>query len=324
MVNPTSKGLKTVAKKGMAKKGSRKYLLSLCSGLCSGLSLTIGTIPSQAALPDRAVQTLVSQIYSHHWATDRTGCDYYIHPNNLNQRGGQQRLIVLRTQGKLGGSACNGVFEFEVLTANCEQRELSISNEIGSPASWVVRRYRNPEAVREVCSGLGRLSIPSQQRLLEPLPSIKPPQTPAASIPVMTRQEAIDFVETWLAAKSIIFARPYDQARLAQLATGELYQDISSPGKGIDWLRKEDAQWRFGIQRIGCVEKFAAYRDGRATIDLWVTEDRRLVVKGKTDRSQTTYATQLFRYEFMYVGDRWKIANYDDVKGVKRPRSTCS
>lgn len=139
-----------------------------------------------------------------------------------------------------------------------------------------------------------------------PTPTIVPPQ---ASI---SQQAAVDLIATWLQAKRVMFAPPYDAQLVEELTTGALYTDITKPNGSIDWLKTNNAYYQFGVQKIESVERFAANGD-QATIEVQITEDRALFVNGRRDASNSSFDTKRFRYTLVSTGGSWKIADYDPI-----------
>lgn len=93
----------------------------------------------------------------------------------------------------------------------------------------------------------------------------------------------------------------------------------------IAWLKANNGFYRFGVQKIGPMQKFAATED-RATLEVLATEDQTLYLNGKIDPSQTDCTTGLVRYQLERVNGQWKIANYQTVPGstAARPLPTAA
>lgn len=119
----------------------------------------------------------------------------------------------------------------------------------------------------------------------------------------ITLGQASDLIGKWLDAKSRIFAPPFDRQSLAGMTTGILYGDTL---KAIDYLKKSNSHYRYGVQKIESVERFAA-SGNKATIEVRVTEDATLYRNGKVDNS--SFNTKLIRYSLEYWDGIWKIAD---------------
>jgi hypothetical protein len=148
-------------------------------------------------------------------------------------------------------------------------------------------------------------------------PAAKPnPPTQAA----LTQTQAVAIVTRWLQAKAEIFAPPFDQQQASQLTTGELYNSLVKPKGSLDWLKANRAYYRYGVQKVDAVIRFAA-AENRATIELQVTEDRTLYRNGTIDPSQTDFTTRRVRYTLERTGGTWKIADYKTIDGALLERS---
>lgn len=71
----------------------------------------------------------------------------------------------------------------------------------------------------------------------------------------LTLGQAADLISRWLEAKQKIFAPPFDREILSKLTTGILYSDTL---KAIESLRSTSAYYRYGVQKVESVERFAA------------------------------------------------------------------
>jgi serine/threonine protein kinase len=139
-------------------------------------------------------------------------------------------------------------------------------------------------------------SVPSQQFSSAPVPSI-------------SQQEAVNLINNWLQAKAKVFSSPFERSLAANFTTDVLYYDITKPGGSIDWLRANNAFYRFGLRKVESVEQFVTNGD-EATIVTTVIEDRTFFVKGKIDKTQTDFTTKSLRYTLKKTDGRWKIADY--------------
>jgi hypothetical protein len=125
----------------------------------------------------------------------------------------------------------------------------------------------------------------------------------------ITEAQAVNLISTWFKSKEKIFAPPFDRQLAAELTTGVLYYDITKPGGSIDWLRSENAFYRFGVRKVEPTGLFAANGD-QATIEVVVTEELSLYVNGKQDNTQSGFNTRRVRYSLKFVNNKWKIEDY--------------
>jgi hypothetical protein len=112
----------------------------------------LSCLPVRAALPSEDVYNSATSQYTLLLHQSRDGCGYYANPKTLSVNGNQRYLSVLLTRGDPGGSACNGVFEFQVLSVNCQAQQVSYSNRIHSPADWVEEWHPDRDVADKVCS----------------------------------------------------------------------------------------------------------------------------------------------------------------------------
>ena len=150
--------------------------------------------------------------------------------------------------------------------------------------------------------------LPSAPNLLTLNSPISVPTQPSIS-----QQDAISLVDNWLQAKRIMFAPPYSYAAAKRVATGLLLTDLTKAGGSIDWLDSNNAQYKFGVQKIESVDRFVA-NGQQATIEAWVTEDRTLYKNGRVDPDQTDFKTRLINYSLQQVDGTWKISDYKLIR----------
>ncbi|WP_445171689.1 ARC6/PARC6 family protein [Microcoleus sp.] len=121
--------------------------------------------------------------------------------------------------------------------------------------------------------------------------------------PNITLGQASDLIGKWLEAKQKIFAPPFDRQLLAKMTTGILYTDTV---KAMDNLINRNSQYRYGVQKVESVERFAA-SGNKATIEVKVTEDATVY---RNDRVETSsFNTKVVRYTLEYWDGIWKIAD---------------
>ena len=124
----------------------------------------------------------------------------------------------------------------------------------------------------------------------------------------ITLGQASDLIGRWLDAKQRIFAPPFDRQLLAKMTTGILYSDTV---KAIDNLTSTNSHYRYGVQKVESVERFAA-SGNKATIEVKVTEDATVYRNGKVDTS--SFNTKVVRYTLEYWDGIWKIADSQVMK----------
>jgi serine/threonine protein kinase len=137
---------------------------------------------------------------------------------------------------------------------------------------------------------------------------------------VVTRDAATAVIRQWLSYKNVLLAPPYDKAQGANILYGKAYRDnvdksseSCSSGdsddclSSVDWLKKYDAYYSFGVQRIDSIDRFEANGD-TGTIFATITELRTLHKTG--GRVTSSGGTKQARYDLKYDGGKVKISDY--------------
>ncbi len=141
----------------------------------------------------------------------------------------------------------------------------------------------------------------------------------AAPTSSISRDAATEVVKQWIQYKRVLFAPPYDKSQSSDLLTGRAYINNidrssepcnSSDAEGclssVDWLKRYNAQYSFGVQRVDSIDRFEASGDS-ASIFVTVTEFRTLHQSGK---SKSSGGTKQARYDLKYENGRVKISDY--------------
>ncbi|MBW4631755.1 MAG: ARC6/PARC6 family protein [Iphinoe sp. HA4291-MV1] len=129
-------------------------------------------------------------------------------------------------------------------------------------------------------------------------------------IPI-TQEDAVKLIKTWLRAKQQILAPPYNSQLATELTTGQQYGKVND---SIDWLRKNNAYYQYGLQRIDNVNELAVEGE-QATIQVQLTEEITLFEKNRNINSNATdFKTRTVRYTLQFVDGRWKIASSQVVE----------
>lgn len=152
-------------------------------------------------------------------------------------------------------------------------------------------------------------TLPLNGQIVSPLSTLVNPENPnnliaqgSATNSAITMGQATDLITRWLEAKGKIFSPPFDKKILANFTTGELYIDTL---RAINFLKKNDGYYRYGVQKVEGVERFASSLN-KATIEVKVTEEVTYYQNGKVDSS--SFNTKLVRYSLEYEEGLWKIS----------------
>ncbi|MCT7981226.1 protein kinase domain-containing protein [Laspinema olomoucense] len=171
---------------------------------------------------------------------------------------------------------------------------------------WITRPQPTPTnaTASSETENSGSSPTPETSSNFAPVPSQSTPSTPS-----ITSQEAVGLINNWLYAKDRMFAPPYSRQLAAELTTGVLYADLIKPDGPIAWLENNNAYYQYGVRKVESVERFSADGD-RASLEVFVTEDRTLYKNGRADPEQSKFSTDKVRYTLQLVNGTWKIADY--------------
>ncbi|GAB4305754.1 MAG: hypothetical protein Fur0025_47840 [Oscillatoriaceae cyanobacterium] len=170
---------------------------------------------------------------------------------------------------------------------------------LGSQAAWnfIQQRLQKSAVV---------IPTPTPTNFPEPPPPPTPTATPTTPTSI-TETEALNLISSWLAAKSRIFAPPYDTTLAATLTTGKRYQQTMG---SITWLSNNNARYEFLYQDVKSAGQLVV--DGTiAKVPVDVTEDLILYVGSKIDSDNTSYGrkTKSYVFSLQLVDGNWKIAD---------------
>lgn len=146
-----------------------------------------------------------------------------------------------------------------------------------------------------------------QRRNTSVNPQKNPPNT-------LTEEKAVALLNSWQNSKRKIFAYPFDLKLLKKYHIGQKYQDNVG---SVNWLRNNNAYYKYGVQSIDSVEEFIA-SGNRATIDVVITEQRTFYMNNRViNDGNTAFDTRLVRYNLISENGQWKIEDYNTVKKIK-------
>lgn len=149
--------------------------------------------------------------------------------------------------------------------------------------------------------------LPSPTPAPEPIKEIPNP-TPDFTPSSISQKQAVKLINSWLEAKKVMFAPPYNRAIAAEITTGEQYRKALGLNGLIAQLKSDNAYFHYGIQKIDSVDRFTA-ESNQATIQVKITEDRILYRNRKIDARETDFKTRAVRYKLRLVNGQWKIAS---------------
>ncbi len=124
----------------------------------------------------------------------------------------------------------------------------------------------------------------------------------------ITDTEVAKLIKTWLEAKEKMFSPPYNSKIANELTTGDFYEKIAGANGSINWLKNNNAYYKYGVQRLDSIEQFFANNDS-ATIKVRITEEYSLYRNGKIDPNETDFKTLTIIYNLKFIEGKWKISN---------------
>lgn len=146
---------------------------------------------------------------------------------------------------------------------------------------------------------------------------VSPPQSnysPPAQ-PTISRDEALQLVNTWQNYKRRLFAPPYDRSLGSDLLTGIAYSKNIRRSDGeqssVDWLIDNNAYYAYGVQKVDSLQQVIG-DSNFANVIVVITEQRTLYVDGKPSQDENS-GLEVLRVNYSLQKDqgRWKIADYD-------------
>lgn len=125
----------------------------------------------------------------------------------------------------------------------------------------------------------------------------------------LTKEQAIELINGWLRAKREIFAPPYSQRRIEELTTGSFRQELLSASGPINWLKNNNAWYKYDTQTIEQTRSFSTSKSGKAIIELRITEYLTYYQNSRIRAGRDRKTTNV-RYHLELSDGRWKIGNY--------------
>jgi hypothetical protein len=132
------------------------------------------------------------------------------------------------------------------------------------------------------------------------------PSNPSTTPDSFTRQAALDLVDQWLEAKAKVFAPPFDVALASRLTTGRVYEDISKADGSVNWLRNNNAYYRYGKHKVSSTGNFSATASS-AKIDVEINQPLSYYENNQLVKSETT--SDIYQFTFQFENGSWKISD---------------
>lgn len=142
-------------------------------------------------------------------------------------------------------------------------------------------------------------------------PNTQPTQTQSSTVTTttnLTEEEAKQVIIRWQNAKPNVFAYPFDRQLASQFATGKLLEDVVKSGGSIDWLKQNNAFYKYGFNSVGTPRIISS--DGyQAVIEVRMIQQYTMYMNGKVDQSASGYDDKINRFVLRKENGTWKIAD---------------
>jgi hypothetical protein len=132
----------------------------------------------------------------------------------------------------------------------------------------------------------------------------------------ISQEQALELVRKWYAAKTRIFAPPFDRDLLNELATGKLYQRVGGEGGSIDWLQKYNRYYTYNKSAITNIMGFSS-SGSRPYIKVRVVEE--LYLQGEKGIDKTNSGEYKIDYIYFFTKENgtWKIYNNEKISDAE-------
>lgn len=141
-------------------------------------------------------------------------------------------------------------------------------------------------------------------------PTTQPTQTQNSTVTTtnLTEEEAKQVIIRWQNAKPNVFAYPFDRQLASQFATGKLLEDVVKSGGSIDWLKQNNAFYKYGFNSVGTPRIISS--DGyQAVIEVRMIQQYTMYMNGKVDQSASGYDDKINRFVLRKENGTWKISD---------------
>lgn len=198
---------------------------------------------------------------------------------------------------------------------NCESREIGLSRSIFYSADGDVvkdndlRRVPSEELLDSVIPdsiGEAVLTYICERRTSNE--GVDSTYSTASRSVTLSKQEAINTINRWLQAKAEIFAPPFNQRLVDELTTGKLRNELISSDGPVSWLKKNNAYYQYGTQRIESTRMFATSTN-KAVLELRITEEAILHKNGVIESQEPNLKTHNVRFYLEQINGKWKISD---------------
>jgi hypothetical protein len=128
----------------------------------------------------------------------------------------------------------------------------------------------------------------------------------------ISQEQALELVQKWYAAKSHIFAPPFDRDLLNELTTGKLYQRVGGAGGSIDWLQQYNRYYTYNKSEITNIMGFSN-SGSNPYIKVRIIEE--LYLQGEKGIDKTNSGEYQIDYIYFFAKENgtWKIYSNEKI-----------
>lgn len=242
---------------------------------------------------------------------------------NISDPNNESVTVILKvSQGNLTvktdvsqGLSANNIKNNKTKEVTLNGQISSINNTFQSPDGILYKSQTIGEDSLEITVKDGKNTINKTVNIVvNDNPIITVPEFLVTSYGKLTKQDALNIVESWLEAKNNIMQSPYDIDLLGQYTTGIYYngKDGQSGRLGsVRWLIKTGSYYRFGSPKVISSGKFI--KRGEDILIEAKVEQSFLFYNGELGTTQTSEENDKYRWTLRFEDNQWKIADSQKI-----------
>ena len=172
----------------------------------------------------------------------------------------------------------------------------------------IVTPSAQPQVVVTVTAQPTKAPLTSQPvQTSQPIQTLTPSPT-VTTTANLTEEEAKQVIIRWQNAKLNVFAYPFDRQLASQFATGKLLEDVVKSGGSIDWLKQNNAFYKYGFNSVG-TPRIISSNGYQAIIEVRMIQQYTMYMNGKVDQGASGYDDKVNRFVLRKENGTWKIAD---------------
>lgn len=141
------------------------------------------------------------------------------------------------------------------------------------------------------------------------VPDVSEEEAIANSSQALAEAEAVKIVQSWLDAKSKIFAPPFNLSLVNSLtvANGPIHKRTTGSSGSVQWLKDNGFYYTYRDSTINRIVSYGPAANGRMSLKVEITEDLSLYSPRGLDRSKSGRSTDIYEYILAKDGSTWKL-----------------